>query len=391
VKKNVAIYLVGVNSLSGGGGAERFFADFFELYSKYDDSKYNIYFFTDQKSIYELNNVNKLLFRNCKLIKLRVFNNRFKKYLENIDMFFKIKKHSISIVHCANYNRFDFNRMIFLKQNPFIKVKLVQNIVDCKIPYILEDKINSDYESYYERYVKHLKLINFDGVFSWYKAYVEYFKKIDLTDTKIIFKNIESRFANTDKFQPSKEKNKIIVFASRFDDQKKPNWFIEAVNILFNNQKFKNSDWKFEMYGDGPLKKHLIKLIDKYALSDIITLKSYGRLEKVFPHTSCYVSTQDYENFPSLSMMEAMASGNIIVARDVGQTDLMVKDNINGFLLKKDSPEGLSDVLRQVVSIHEQALEEMMNESIKLVKEVHNKQNFFSQIEDFWDNLTMTK
>ena len=91
MKKNVAIYLVGVTSLSGGGGAERFFADFFEFYSKYNDSKYNIYFFTDQKSIYELNNVNKLLFRNCKLIKLRVFNNRFKKYLENIDIWTDIK------------------------------------------------------------------------------------------------------------------------------------------------------------------------------------------------------------------------------------------------------------------------------------------------------------
>lgn len=390
MKKNVAIYLVGVTSLSGGGGVERFFADFFELYSNYNDSKYNIYFFTDQKSIYELNNVNKLLFKNCKLIKLRVFNNRFKKYLENIDIFFKIKKHKINIVHCANYNRFDFNRMIFLKQNPFIKVKIVQNIVDCRIPYILSNNKDELHKPFFDLYVEHLKKINFDGIFSWYKKYLDFFREKKWINSSMITMNILSRFADTRNFKPSK-KEKIIVFASRLDYPKNPDWYIEAIKIL--NDSFSNeiSKWKFLLYGDGPMKNDLIKMIDQYKLNHILSLKTNGNLEEVFPYTSCYVSTQDYENFPSLSMMEAMASGNIVVARDVGQTDLMVKNNINGFVLKKDSPEGLSDVLRQVVSIHDQILKEMMSESIKLVKEVHNKENFFLQIESFWDKLIIKK
>ena len=33
--KNVALYLSGVNNIKGGGGAERFFADFFSTYKSW--------------------------------------------------------------------------------------------------------------------------------------------------------------------------------------------------------------------------------------------------------------------------------------------------------------------------------------------------------------------
>ena len=41
--KNVALYLSGVNNIKGGGGAERFFADFFSIYKSWPNKKFKIY------------------------------------------------------------------------------------------------------------------------------------------------------------------------------------------------------------------------------------------------------------------------------------------------------------------------------------------------------------
>ena len=49
-------------------------------------------------------------------------------------------------------------------------------------------------------------------------------------------------------------------------------------------------------------------------------------------------------------MNEAMAAGNVIIARDVGQTNLFVKDSLNGLLLKSDNPTGLADAIKWFIN-----------------------------------------
>ena len=137
------------------------------------------------------------------------------------------------------------------------------------------------------------------------------------------------------------------------------------------------------------MKNDLIKMIDQYKLNHILSLKTNGNLEEVFPYTSCYVSTQDYENFPSLSMMEAMACGNAVISRNVGQTSLMVKDEQNGLLLKEDTPEGLAEMLKKYIKSSDEQHLSMQKESIRIVEEVHTPTSFISQIEDFWMNLSL--
>ena len=44
---NIAIFMPGIGDLSGGGGAERFFFDFFQKYQNIN-SKNKLYFITDR-------------------------------------------------------------------------------------------------------------------------------------------------------------------------------------------------------------------------------------------------------------------------------------------------------------------------------------------------------
>jgi glycosyltransferase involved in cell wall biosynthesis len=85
-------------------------------------------------------------------------------------------------------------------------------------------------------------------------------------------------------------------------------------------------------------------------------------------------------------MNEAMAAGNVIVARNVGQTNLFVKDGVNGYLATSDNAKGVAEAMMKVIQYPEKNAA-MMKESIRLATEVHTPENFIRQIDLFWNSL----
>lgn len=383
--KRVAIYLSGVQDLSGGGGAERFFADFFTIYQLHQNKTFELFFFCDDSTFKALQGLGKL--KEIKnVVLLKNISNRFKKRLENIDFQRKLKKHRIDIIHCANYGRQDFNRLDGLHGE---KIRKVLNIVDCQVPYVLGGENDSRFLVYKERYIEQPQKIQFDGVFSWYEKFIHFFQEKNHYQWSPLMQNIHSRFTDTSKFTPSFNKENVIVFASRMHFQKRPDWFIKAISILKKENFTELTNWKFHFLGDGDLSKEMEELIITEGLENLVIRKYSGDLSSIYPTTSCYVSTQDFENFPSLSMMEAMACGNAVISRNVGQTSLMVKDEENGLLLKEDTPEGLAEMLKKYIKSSDEQQLSMQKESIRIVEEVHTSASFISQIEDFWINLSL--
>ena len=137
------------------------------------------------------------------------------------------------------------------------------------------------------------------------------------------------------------------------------------------------------MYGRGDLHNEVFEALKKYNLQDLISIDINLDMTSVFEKSKCFVSTQEFENFPSLSMNEAMAAGNIIISRNVGQTELFVKDGVNGLLLKSDNPTGLADAINWFINNTDKH-EKMATESVKLTTQVHNFENFRKQLESFW-------
>jgi glycosyltransferase involved in cell wall biosynthesis len=385
--KNVAIYLTGVQNIDGGGGAERFFADFFSIYQSYPNRKFKLFFCCDKMTLNTLKSLDKLKDAN-NIIVLKNLSNRFKKYGENIDFRLKLKKSKIDILHCANYGRQDFDRLMSIKRNNTIKIL---NIVDCQIPYILNNINDIRSAIYNERYIYQPNKIKFQGVFSWYQKFIEFSLKNKIYNWNPLQKNINSRFTDTHKFKPNHIKKNIIVFASRMHFQKRPDWFIKAVSILRNDLTLDLTEWQFFLFGDGNLSQTIDDMIIEMNLDDIIHRQYSKDLADIFSKSKCFISTQDFENFPSLSMMEAMASGNAIIARNVGQTNLMIKDNKNGYLLSEDTPKGLARKIKKYILLSNNDKINMQNQSLKLIKEVHNPKSFILQIEEFWITLLEDK
>lgn len=382
--KKIALFLSGVHDLRGGGGAERFFADFFSIYKSWPEKKFEIYFFLDDSTLGSFQGVCKLIEKE-NVILLKNHSNRFKRQLENVDLKRNLKKYKIDIFHCVNFGRQDFNRLNFISINT--NVKTILNIVDCQIPYVLIDKNDSRYNVFHEKYVTMPCRIKFNGVFSWYKKFIDYINEEKLYEWQPLMKNIHSRFADVKKFIPSINKENTIVFASRMHFQKKPDWFLQAILILKDNYPDLIKNWNFLFVGDGDLSNDMESFIVDNNLSKTVEKVFSYDLSEIYPKTSCYVSTQDYENFPSLSMMEAMSCANSIIARNVGQTNLMVKNKVNGLIFEEDSPMGLAMTIKKYIELGDDVRSSMQNESLKMVQEVHTPREFIKQIEEFWINL----
>lgn len=380
-RKRVALLMLGVAS-DKCGGAERFFADLFRLYSA--AGEHELFFFIDPSTKSVLESIGRLR-ELTNVVVLKNYNNRFKRFLEARDFRSKLKGHHIDVVHVTNYGTYYFNRLNSLRRK-MPKVRLVVNIVDCEIPYILTDTSHPRYKGYSTRYLPLFNTIRPDAYYSWYELFGKSMKQHGLINNATPIESVTTRFSDNEGFRPGPKKRQQFVFAARLTAQKQPLMFVEAVGVLKNEGALDGTNWEFLLFGNGPQEEAVAKHIEESGLNGIVKLYPMTDLRPVFAASTCFVSTQDFENFPSLSMNEAMAAGNVIVARNVGQTELFVKDGVNGYLTADHTGAGVAAAMRKVIE-NPDGIQPMMKESVRLTEEVHTPGNFIKQIDSFWSSL----
>ncbi|MES2762454.1 MAG: glycosyltransferase family 4 protein [Bacteroidota bacterium] len=369
------------------GGAERFFADFYDIYNRQSKKQNDVFFITDKNSCDVYTKKLKKLRYTKNIILIPNFNNRFKNTLESFFFLLKLILKRIDIIHIGSYGRHYYHLLDSIKFLPiFLRPKIVINIVDCEIPYVLGNSSDPKHSSYKAKYLPLFDDIKIDAVYSWYKLFKQFAESKGIIKSNPLIESVATRFSDTARFISAANKKNEIIFAARLTHQKQPLFFLKAIRILKANFFEDIKGWKFLIYGKGPLEKDVQEFISNNGLEELISGHSNSDLSKVFSETKCFVSTQDYENFPSLSMCEAMAAGNAVIARNVGQTDFFVKHDVNGYVLDNDTPEGLAYMLHKYITSPQNHLR-MQNESVRLTKEVHTADNFIRDIDSFWKKV----
>ena len=383
---NVALFIFGISELKGGGGAERFFADFFEIYNQ-KITGHKLFYIIDKVSVDNLHKVGKLK-TGKNILNFKTVSNRFKNTLELCQILKFIITKRIKLIHIPLYSISYIPLIKKLNSLPFfLKPKIVINIVNCYVPFALNDEQHVSHKGIKATYEPLFNNVMVDGYFCWNQNFVDYVNSKNLypQNKKPLLYAIKSRFSDTQKFFQAEKKN-VIVFASRLDYQKHPKWFVEAIGLLNNQNPTLLNGWKFVLSGNGPLRDSLLEYVNENKLQNLIEFVIEGDLSKILNTSKVYVSCQDYDNFPSLAMAEAMAAGNAIIARNVGQTDLFVKHMKNGLVLEKDSPEGLANAIKFYLQ-NENLHLKFATESVRLMKEVHTADNFIIQIDEYWDKI----
>jgi glycosyltransferase involved in cell wall biosynthesis len=385
LKQNIAIVISGVGKKSGG--AERFFAGLPNIYNELSSCIYTLKLITDSNS---LRNLRPFLTTGSlsNIYSYRIQNNRFKNIFETLTFLWFIITQRIALVHFAAYGAQDKPMLSFLNKIPKpLRPLIVLNIEDCRLS---ETYLNPKLDKLIKNNQKYSPIFNhikLDGIYTWYENLKIWIEKESVLSHPTLVKNASFCFTDVSRFNVDFPKKKTIIFAARFVDIKRPLLFIDIIHYLYSNYKSEVEDWEVLIYGSGELKPKIQNLITSYNLARKITINYADDLSNVLSKTSLFVSTQDIENFTSLSMLEAMAAGNAIVAFNVGQSHYFVKHSENGYLSANGNIELMAKNILKYIKLPAEEKLKFQVKSRQLATEVHTKENFVNELQSFWQEV----
>lgn len=129
-------------------------------------------------------------------------------------------------------------------------------------------------------------------------------------------------FTNFEIFFP-KEKSNIIAFLSRMVPIKHPIEAVAAINKI--SEDVRKRKYKLIIGGAGPLFEEVKKYIADNKLEDIVEAPGYINSADLLPKTKIFLSLQDFTNYPSQSLIEAISCGCWCIASNLGETNILVK------------------------------------------------------------------
>ena len=170
-------------------------------------------------------------------------------------------------------------------------------------------------------------------------------------------------------------KNGVHVFAKAIDELSedvKRNSFFLIVGDGSEREKIekilKNSKKNILMPGSIPHDK----IIEYYQLSDIFVIPS--------------ISIDNVEEATSISTLEAMSCGNIVIASNIGGLKILIEDNKNGFLVDENNPLQLKEKIEYVYNNFDK-LDEIRNNAINTIKEKYSIENYYHFLIDVYASV----
>lgn len=180
--------------------------------------------------------------------------------------------------------------------------------------------------------------------------------------------------------KPSIQEQGAIVFSGRLYPEKNPELFARALVLL--RERLPHMPWRAVIAGDGPLAGSVQRLVAAGHISDRVTFGVYPDIAPLLGRSSIFVSLQRTENYPSQALLEAMASGNAVVATDVGETRRLVRPGETGTLVRPDAAE-IAEAIADLLS-HPLKAQRFGENASQLIRTNHTIERFASYIENFW-------
>ena len=198
--------------------------------------------------------------------------------------------------------------------------------------------------------------LNADYVFSYGAKITDLIKKIGVTEDKII--EIPSGIDNTWIRESIIEVSSPVkfVFLGRYERRKG----IEELNDVLNDI-IENNDFEFHFIGPIPMDKQIKN--DKIVYHGVVQDKT--KLTGLLDAGDVLVCPSHSEGMPNV-ILEGMARGMAVIAKDVGAVRLLVSEKV-GVLLKKIDKEELKQAIFKLSNLEPAKLLEMKMNSLELV------------------------
>lgn len=156
---------------------------------------------------------------------------------------------------------------------------------------------------------------------------------------KIIFNGWDSSI-----FKPNYElRSKIftILFPGRLVPQKDPITFLKAIKLVSKQI----SNFRVHILGDGKLRSKMQDFVTNNNLTDIVSFKLWVDKEIMLKEyqSSCLTVLPSINEGMSIATLEALSSGHFVIVTDVSHNRYLIKEDINGFFVRKSDPKDISE------------------------------------------------
>jgi glycosyltransferase involved in cell wall biosynthesis len=172
-------------------------------------------------------------------------------------------------------------------------------------------------------------------------------------------------FVDANVFKPvaGHQKENRFVFLGRFFFVKQVVELLHTLPEVCNRLNASGiSDYKFIFLGYGQLEKQMLSILGHSGYRHLpIEISMSNKPEEILARSKVFFSVQLRNNYPSKSLMEAMAAGNIPLVTDVGDTRKLAAPEFSYYIPENFSATDIADRLISILSLDEATLLSKMN------------------------------
>jgi glycosyltransferase involved in cell wall biosynthesis len=194
-------------------------------------------------------------------------------------------------------------------------------------------------------------------------------------DSKI---RVSDSFVDYRGIQPLALKKNWVVFAARLVNEKNPLLFLDMIPLVISEM---GDNVHFFLLGTGDLNSAAVDRIKNYGISQFITTGFNNNIVSILQKSLIFCSLQEYENYPSRSLLEAMVCGNAIVATDVGFTHKLVNEHTG--IRVPNAVDELTSAIIYLLKNAEKA-QDMGKNARKLVQEEYSPKAYCDKMREIY-------
>jgi len=177
-------------------------------------------------------------------------------------------------------------------------------------------------------------------------------------------------------------KPRNVVFIGRLISAKGPDILIRSAKVVSE----KIPDVKFNIVGDGPLKKKIEEYVKKNNLTKNITiLGKIAEIRDMMKASDIYVRPSLVDGMP-YGILEAMAAGLPVIATDVAGTSDIITHSKTGYLVKAGNVKELADAIIELLK-NPDYLENMAINGLDFVTSNYGWQDIYAAYDNCYQKL----
>lgn len=141
--------------------------------------------------------------------------------------------------------------------------------------------------------------------------------------------------------------------------------------------------------GNGPEEKWVEEFIKKNDLKNVETVGwiADNKWEEIIKQAKVVVVPSLFYENCSISILEALGYGRLVVATDRGGNSELIKDGKTGFLVAPENATALAAGIKKAFALSKEESDKIIVAAGKLIFENHNFQSYIKQLEEIYKTL----